>query len=252
MKIGILVPSRERIDFKLRLIQSVLDTVSDIDNVNIYFGMDDDDPTRNDAMWVCRGFPFVKFVPVHNEGKFIGINRIWNILAANCLDQIFECLGDDSIFRTKGWDRMILDEFSEANCPKDRFKLVHCWDGHYGEQLCINHFVDRIYYETLGHFCRPEFLIGWSDQWTWQMFKAFGRITYRKDIFIEHVHFNNGGRGIDNVNMRMHQADRVGGRSIIDSMWHNLVDRRIEDVEKIAKYLNMKPDWKYVDRKGRI
>jgi hypothetical protein len=247
MKIGILVPSRERTQFKLNLIASVLDTVSDINNVNIYFGVDDDDPTKDQVVDICRHYPFVKMVEVHNKGKFIGINRIWNILAASCPDQIFECLGDDSIFRTKGWDKMILDEFM-VNCPRDRFKLVHCWDGCYGEQLCINHFVDRIYYEILGHFCRSEFLIGWSDQWTWQMFKAFDRITYRKDIFIEHVHFNNGGRSMDNVNRRMLQADRATWGSISDALWSSLVDQRIEDVNKIAKYLNMEPNWKYVDR----
>jgi hypothetical protein len=253
MKIGILIPSRERIAFKQTVISSILNTVSDIDNVNLYFGIDDDDPTRNEAYQLARQFPFVHIIPVHNAGRFIGINRIWNILAANCPDQIFECLGDDSVFRTKNWDKMVLDEFSTVNCPADRIKLVHCWDGCYGEQLCINHFIDRKYYEVVGYFCKPEFMIGWSDQWMYQTMKAFDRITYRKDIFIEHVHFNVGSRQMDNINRRMLMADQSGGQgSISDKLWFSLVDERIEAVNKLAAYLKLEPNWKVVDRKGRI
>lgn len=252
MKIGILMPSRERIDFKMRTINSIMDTVSDIGNVNLYFGIDDDDPTRNTVLDICGRYPFVKMVPIHNDGRFIGINRIWNILAANCPDQIFEQLGDDHIFRTSGWDSRVLDEFSETKCPADRIKLVFCDDGQYAPNLCINAFIDRKYYEVLGYFCREEFLIGWSDQWLYQTFKAFDRITYLPDVMIEHVHFGNGKRFMDNVNMRMIRSDRAGGNSLSDRLWFDLVDKRIEAVNKLAAYLKMEPDWKVVDRTGRI
>ena len=45
MKISILVPTRERMNHRLTLIFSILSTVDDINNVDIYFGVDKDDPT---------------------------------------------------------------------------------------------------------------------------------------------------------------------------------------------------------------
>ena len=253
MKIGILIPSRERISFKMNVINSILATVSDINNVNLYFGIDDDDPTRNVVEAICNKYPFVHMIPVHNAGKFIGINRIWNILAANCPDQIFQYLGDDYIYRTKNWDKAILEEFSDANCPPDRIKCVFCDDGQYAPNLCINQFIDRKYYEVLGYFVKEDFLIGWSDQWMYQTFKAFDRIKYRSDIMIEHVHFGNGKRQMDNINRRMVNADYAGGNgSISDKLWFSLVDERIAAVNKLAEYLKMESDWKHVDRKGRI
>jgi hypothetical protein len=50
MKIALLIPSRERIAKKKELINSVLSTVSDINNVKIYFGIDLDDPTRDEVI----------------------------------------------------------------------------------------------------------------------------------------------------------------------------------------------------------
>ena len=45
MKLGLLIPSRERLNLKLTLISSIITTVDDIDNVTLYFGIDEDDPT---------------------------------------------------------------------------------------------------------------------------------------------------------------------------------------------------------------
>ena len=45
MKIAILVPTRERMNNRLTLLFSILTTVNDINNVNIYYGVDKDDPT---------------------------------------------------------------------------------------------------------------------------------------------------------------------------------------------------------------
>ena len=40
MKIAILVPSRERMNRRLTMLMSILTSVKDINNVNIYLGVD--------------------------------------------------------------------------------------------------------------------------------------------------------------------------------------------------------------------
>ena len=100
MKLGLLVPTRNRLNLQLTLISSIITTVDDINNIILYFGVDDDDPTRELTIKIAKAIPFVKIIPIHNEGRFIGINNIWNTLAANCTEEIFGYVGDDMIFRT--------------------------------------------------------------------------------------------------------------------------------------------------------
>lgn len=246
MKISILVPSRERLNLKLTLISSIITSVENINDIEIVFGIDDDDPTKPIVEKIDRAIPCVKIVNIQNNGKFIGINKIWNILAASTQAEIFGYIGDDMIFQTPGWDKMIKEEFNELNCPKDNIKLVHCYDGHRTQdEISVNAFVHRKYYEVMGYFCREEFLINWSDQWMYQTFKAFNRVKYRPDIHIQHNHWVYGARKRDQVADRMlsDNHDRIS-----DKLWHDLASTRIKDVEKLGKYLNLEPDWSKVDR----
>ena len=244
MKISLLVPSRERLNLKLNLICSILTIVSDIQNVELVFGIDKDDPTRDIVYKIAAAIPFVRIVDIENNGKFIGINRIWNILAANTENEIFGYIGDDMIFKTPDWDIQILEEFKN-NCPADNIKLVHCFDGHRDrDEISVNAFVHRKYYEVLGYFCREEFLINWSDQWMYQTFNAFNRIKYRRDIHIQHNHWIYGGRQRDNTANRMLSDNND---KISDDLWHSLKDQRVADVNALAKYLNLNPDWSKVD-----
>lgn len=104
MKIGILVPTRERPSLQFSLMASVITTVHDINNVNLYFGVDEDDKHIDIVEKATEAMPFVHMVKIKNDGKFIGINRIWNLLAKNSQDEIYCYAGDDFIWKTKYWD----------------------------------------------------------------------------------------------------------------------------------------------------
>jgi hypothetical protein len=246
MKISLLVPSRERLNLKLNLICSILTTVKNIDNVELVFGIDKDDPTREIVYKIAAAIPFVRVVDIENNGQFIGINRIWNILAANTNSEIFGYIGDDMIFKTPNWDEKILTEFNNENCPSDKIKLVHCYDGHRDfDEICVNAFIHRKYYEVLGYFTREEFLINWSDQWMYQTFNAFGRVKWLPEIHIQHNHWIYGERKKDKTADRM-LSDKKD--IISDQLWHDLASERIKAVEILEKYLNINPDWSKVDR----
>ena len=103
-KISLLVPSRERLNLKLTLISSIITTVSDINNVELIFGIDEDDPTRDIVYKISKAIPFIKIIDIQNEGKFIGINRIWNLLFPHAEGDILGYVGDDMIFKTQNWD----------------------------------------------------------------------------------------------------------------------------------------------------
>ncbi len=244
-KISLLVPSRERLNLKLTLLSSIITTVSDINNVELIFGVDEDDPTRDIAYKIAAAMPFVKVVSIQNNGKFIGINKIWNQLVVHAQGDILGYIGDDMVFKTPDWDKEIITEFTDK-LPDDQIKLVHCYDGfRTTDEICVNAFVHKKYVDIIGYLCREEFLINWSDQWMYQTFKAFDRVTYRPDIHIQHNHWVFGQRKRDAVADRMLSDNKD---TISDNLWHSLVKERVDDVTKLGKYLNSAPNWSVVDQ----
>ena len=71
MKISLLVPSRERINLKLTLISSIITTVNDINNIELIFGVDEDDPKREQVYKIAEAIPFVKIIDIANDGRIV-------------------------------------------------------------------------------------------------------------------------------------------------------------------------------------
>jgi len=246
MKIAILVPSRERMNRRLTMLMSILTSVKDINNVNVYFGVDEDDPTRDRIKKIAAAIPCVKIVDIKNEGKFIGLGKMWNLCSDASTEEIISMIGDDMVFATPGWDEMLIEEFKKS--PADKIYGVHCNDGYHGEKLAVNFFCLRKYADLMsGKFMREEFKINWIDQWLHQVFSSVGRLKYRGDIMIEHRHWVLGKDKKDNVADRMATADV---NKISDKLWYDLVDERIKDVKTISNYMKVKPDWSKVDIQG--
>lgn len=248
MKIAILVPSRERMNRRLTMIMSILTSVKDINNVNIYIGVDDDDPTLPIITKVSNAIPSVKIVNIHNDGKFIGLGKMWNECVAASNEEIISMIGDDMVFLTQNWDEMLIEEFKKA--PSDGIYGVHCNDGYHGEKLAVNFFCLRKYAEIMeGKFMREEFKINWIDQWLHQVFSSVNRLKYRGDIMIEHRHWVLGKDKKDKVADRMAIADT---NKISDKLWYDLVQERINDVKRVVNVVGVEPDWSKVDTKGGI
>ena len=242
MKIAILIPSRERMNRRLTILTSILTSVSDINNVTIYFGVDEDDPTRDMIKKVASAIPCVKIVDIKNDGKFIGLGGMWNICVDASTEEIISMIGDDMVFLTQGWDEILINEFK--NMPSDQIKGIHCDDGYHGSKLAVNFFCHRRYAEVMGRFMREEFKINWIDQWLHQVFNSVGRLKYCGNILIEHRHWVLGKDKRDGVADRMAIADV---NKISDKLWYTLTDERIRDIWKLEDYLKQKADWSKVD-----
>ena len=150
MKIAILVPTRERMNSRLTLLFSILTTINNIDNVNIYYGVDKDDPTLDTIKKVASAIPSLKIVEIDNEGKFLGLGILWNKLVKVSNEEIISMIGDDMVFKTPGWDTMLLEEFN--NMPEDQIQAIHCNDDCHGAKLAVNLFCHRKYVEILMNF----------------------------------------------------------------------------------------------------
>jgi hypothetical protein len=240
MKIAALIPTRDRINNIVTLIASMIVTADNIENIVLYLGVDDDDPSREKLMKLSKAIPFVKFIPIHNNGCYIGINKIWNILARESSEDILGYLGDDMVFRTTGWDTEIIKEFTGKNLPDDKIKVVQCHNGWHNENpgCCINGFMHRKYMDVLGYFVREEFPIEMSDVWMYQTFAAFDRVKFRFDILIEHMHWAHGKMKKDSTADRMRSDENLEKSYML---WDELLPEKEKDIKILGKYLNLEP-----------
>ena len=224
-KIALLVPSRERIANKANLVNSIISTVSNLDNVVLYFGIDDDDPTKNDVRKMFKNYPWIKMVEIHNDGRFLGLGRLWNLCAMESKDEILGMIGDDMVFSTKNWDVEILKEFDGT----DNFKMVYCHDGRHGKKIAVNSFIHRKYIELTGHYAKEEFMADFIDLWLQQIFRSFDRLIFREDILIEHRHWAFGKAAKDDVAKNLGSFSTMGKKT-----WMETLPERIREAELIS------------------
>jgi hypothetical protein len=228
---------------KFTVINSIIATADNIDNVKLYFGIDEDDPTREIVKKMEKSIPFLKVIDLEKTpNEKANIHVMWNICARASTEEIIAMIGDDMIFRTPGWDTEIIRQFEQG--PKDNMILVWCNDAHRGEACPVNAFVHRKYMElNNGIFLREEFIANWVDTWLLQIFKALHRTVYLPNYVIEHNHWVFGGRQIDGPGQRL--LDRnPNDKSKSDALFAPLEPVRVEEVKKWAKMIGIQPDWR--------
>ena len=246
MKIALLCPTRERPKDVNRLIKS-LENTTNFDNVTLYLGVDDDDPTKKQIENFEKKYKFVTIIPIpaSPDGSFLGLGKIWNIMASQVDEDIFSMIGDDMIFETKDWDNMILDEFKKVN---DKVLLISGNDGMRGagnpfpnhKPLAVNSFIHRLYYETFGYYTIENFKHGYHDTWLQDVFDLTGRTVYRHDIMINHLHVSNPNSGavVDEVTNRLNQS--YGEVSDPDRTYRNLLPVRKAEAAKLKEIIAAK------------
>lgn len=201
-RIALLCPTRERPEQVKRLIESLIRTTDSFENVTLYLGIDEDDPTFNQVSEMCC-YGWTKVIKISNNGTFIGLGKIWNIMVSQISDDIFTMIGDDMTFETKDWHKEILKEFENSS---DKVLLVHTNSGiRPAEQaFADNSFIHRIYYDTFGYYVREDWKHWFHDTWLHDVFTKLNRRVYRHDILIYHHH-------PDNPNIKV-QPDKITQR----------------------------------------
>lgn len=242
MKIALLCPTRNRMNKLLTLISSLITTVKNKDNVVLVLGVDEDDPALENYTYLQRNVPFVDVIIFRNKGKFLGLSHMWNrmsYLKTTC--DIHAMVGDDMVFMTKDWDEKIINDFE--NAPKDKIIMVHCNDGMRGKgnkyenipPFCVNFFVHKNYFNTVGYFVEPYIENIHQDTWTQYVFDAIGRTQYRHDILIKHLHFSETSQAVDKVTENLEKL-REGIWN--NSKWFDTYHKEINsDINKLLNYI---------------
>ena len=178
MNYSILCPSRARPNDLRRLCNSINQTSKDREKVEILVYLDDDDFETNEK----------DFLDIDNL-KFFRGPRVWmshaqNFLYCHSVGQIIMACADDFVFRTNLWDEIVLEEFAKY---EDRIVLIFGNDlGTYAGTLPTHFFLHRKVPATLGTWVMQGRASLW-DLWANDVMRNIGRVSYLKDVVIEHL-----------------------------------------------------------------
>lgn len=222
--ISILLPTRKRPENIVRLWESIAKTADNPLDLELICYIDEDDTSYDNISSV----PMIKV-----RGPRIVLSEMWNKCYEKSHGDILMHCGDDIVFRTKHWDRLVKSTFKEY---KDGIVFVYGNDGsgvHDGN-FGTHGFISRRWADTVGYFVPPYFSSDWNDTWLNDVAKLLGRHVHI-DILTEHMHPDFGKADLDIT----HQ-ERIR-RGSDDKVWQIYQDKRLEreaDAYKLQKVID--------------
>lgn len=218
MKISICCPTRGRPENVDRLLGSLGRTASIPPEVILY--IDEDDNEYVDELYSSS----VKII----RGPRQTLSNCWNECAKAATGDILMFAGDDIVFKTKGWDRMVINTFESH---PDKYIFVHGDDGHWGKQFGTHGFIHRKWYEAVGYLLPPYFVSDYGDTWLNDMANILGRRLYLNFV-TEHLHPAWGKAEIDQTHRE--RLER-GAQADVAKVYAEKRPQLLADTEKIRQ-----------------
>ena len=222
--ISLLCPTRGRPDNMRRFAYSAIEHAEQ--PVEIVFYIDDDDQASSDALRAMA--PLLLPNPVWGTGgPRVRLAETWNACADLASGDVLGHLGDDVVFHTPGWDRLVTDAFAEF---EDRIAFVYGRDGVHDERLGTHGFVHRRWVDTIGYLTPPYFAHDYCDTWLNEVAGMIGRRRFLPDVSLEHLHPDVQKAPMDDTYREHIEAGR---RDNVAALYASLAHERRADAEKL-------------------
>jgi hypothetical protein len=160
--------------------------------------------------------PGYESLPTIHVAHVGGMANALNAALPYASPSIYGFIGDDHRFRTVGWDERI----AEANAEMGG-AIVYGDDLLRGEELPSQVFIDARIVKALGWMALPGakhlFL---DDAWR-ELGSALGRLRYRPDVVIEHLHPTNGKAQWDDNYRRVNAPSLYAHDASVFHRWMN-------------------------------
>ena len=240
MRISLLTPTRKRPASMQRLWESALQTATSPQNLEIIFYIDSDD-TESIAKFNELETAYMRH-PNEDKGMYtsqvraiigerIVLSKMWNACQAIANGEVFMHCGDDIIFRSDGWDKIVVDHM---NSSPDHIFFVHGRDGIQDSKLGTHGFLHRNWVDTVGYFVPPYFSCDYNDTWLTDVSTMLNRRVYDPRIFTEHMHWAVGKQPLDSTYA---ETQARGHRDNVTQMYNDMLDKRRGDAFKLHLFI---------------
>jgi glycosyltransferase involved in cell wall biosynthesis len=225
--ISILSPTRKRPNNVTRLVNSIVDTVNDLRNVELLVYIDDDDEESIPALSAAAERINVNAV---QGNKLIG-SQMYNELAKLAQGDIIMFAADDIVFKTKNWDVVVDVQF---NAIEDKILFIYGNDGFQNGRIGTHGFIHRYWMELVGYVLPPKLASSYTDEWVTELAERAGRKLYLPDLIIEHLHPAAGKAPNDET-----YTKRIEVAGDLAAYYKSLEPERIRDAAKLKEFIKI-------------
>ncbi len=209
--ISIMTPSRGRCAKAIGYLQSIQETATYPERIDVALRVDLDDEDLD----CYKGIPFfpwdLKNVHVLMGPSLLGdIGEMWNVLVPFVSGNIFMMGNDDLKHKTQGWD-VVLDQ--KVAQYKDEIYCLWFNDNINGDKHCAFPIVSRKWVETVGFFFPNGLKYCYPDTWVFDLGKRVGRAEYIPEVLVEHEWM---GRMQDETYRRSRRQGEGDAQAFID------------------------------------
>jgi glycosyltransferase involved in cell wall biosynthesis len=225
--ISILSPTRKRPQNITRLVDSIVNTVSNISDVELLVYIDDDDEESIPALQEAAERINVNAV---QGNKLIG-SQMYNELGKLAQGEIIMFAADDIVFGTKNWDLIVQAEFNKF---EDKILFVYGNDGFQNGRIGTHGFIHRHWVDIVGYVLPPQLASSYTDEWVTELAIRAGRNLYLPDLMVEHFHPANGKAPNDETYQK-----RIEVAGDIAAYYKNLEPQRVNDANKLMAFIQI-------------
>ena len=203
-KISIILPTRGRQSSVYRLLDSIVKTTDNPEDLEIIIYADEDDIESQNI-----SFPAFSIIKLTGQRETMG--RITNLCYKASTGSYIFLMNDDVVFRTSHWDTVI---FKKIKSVPDEVFLIYGNDLHKGEKMPSFPIISRKFCELMDGAC-PDNISFHIEGHIFDIFKrlkrfGFNRIVYLSDIIFEHLHYLAGKSSPDDTYLsRNNQMDEI-------------------------------------------
>lgn len=182
--IDILCPSRMRPAHAKDMAESAIELAES--DIHVTIGIDEDDQFKE--QYQCLANDRVTVV-VCGDGS--GCIKAWNAIYAMTHRHYVMGVGDDVLFRTKGWDRKLISKM-----PIDDIGLVGCLAIQNGGDNYDHALMTRKWFSIAGCVAPEEMKHYYVDSFHIAIGKRIGRLICNRGVLLEHFHHKRHPQGL--------------------------------------------------------
>jgi hypothetical protein len=225
--ISILAPTRKRPQNIKRLVDSIVNTVNVIENIELLVYIDDDDAESIPALSEAAERVSVNAV---QGNKLIG-SQMYNELGKIAQGDIIMFAADDIVFGTLAWDVTVETNFAGL---EDKILLVYGNDGFQNGRIATHGFIHRHWVDIVGYVLPPKLASAYTDEWVTDLAKRVNRCQYEEKIIVEHMHPAAGKASTDETYQK-----RIEVAGDIGAYYKSLEADRIADAQKLQQFIDL-------------
>lgn len=199
--VSLLLPTRGRPALVQRLFESLIQTTSDLQRLEIVLYIDEDDAETREI-----SHPVLSLVKIIGRpGQTMGnMNRACYEASRG---RYVMLINDDVIFRTTSWDARVIQSVKRF---ADEIALVYGNDLDQGEAVPTFPIVSRRVCELLGEICPSGYRHLHIESHLLDIFRQLSRlghkrICYMEDVIFDHMHYAVGKSALDTTYVKKNQ-----------------------------------------------